>query len=100
MCDIVFFNFQKFRPRKDEYGYVTLFRLPWRLATGLSSTGYKLARRLMDKATDQAIHTYHDLQRNVIPKVQAQAASAYNEFKVYSLTRPNPETQGWLDGGV
>lgn len=80
------------RPR-TEATYVTLFRLPWRMARSVSSTGYGMARGFMDAFADQFMETYKNMQKNVIP----QAAESFATWN--SPPKPNLQS-AWLEGGV
>lgn len=83
----------QFRPKQQEARYVTLFRLPWRIARSVSETGYGVARGLMGSLAHQMSESYKHVQRNVIP----QASQAF-----YTWAHPprNPVNTAWLDDGV
>lgn len=86
--------FQKnIRPRQ-EANYVTLLRLPWRLARSVSTTGYGMARGFMDAFSQQMIQSYKEMQKNYIPQASQAIATWANP-------PPNPKLDTpWLDGGI
>ncbi|CAL8141981.1 unnamed protein product [Orchesella dallaii] len=84
-------------PQRKEATYVTIFRLPWRLARSVSQSSFGMAKGFVDAFAHQFMTTssqlYSQMQKNYIP----QASEAFNVWA--NPPKPNLQTP-WLDGGV